>query len=457
MKRYAEHHLERWFNKSRRKPLVIRGARQVGKSTLVRHFAQSQGLEIAEVNLERNRRLNDLFAAQNVSEIVQELEYITDTRLDSTHKVLLFLDEIQATPAAISALRYFFEDRPELPVIAAGSLLEFALASRSYTMPVGRIEYLYLGPMTFTEFLDAHDETKLRELIDSYSWGSRFPTSAHERLLTRLREYIVVGGMPEAVAVHVERGHLLEVADVHASIVETYQDDFAKYARQSQLVRMQAVFRHVPANAGNKTKYSSVDSESQARDVKAAIDLLAKAGVIVKVHHSSACGLPLGAAINPKVFKLYFLDIGLMNSICGVRHLGAAPVINDRFVNEGSVAEQLIAQHLLFWGPPNRSPELFYWLREARSRNAEVDFLVADSGGILPVEVKSGKSGTLRSLHYFVNKKDVSRALRFDLNTPSIQDVDCSVPGVKKRDGIKKFTLFSLPIYMVSRLDLCVD
>jgi len=448
MKREAENYLNKWFAKTRRKPLILRGARQVGKSTLVRNFANNHNLDLIEINLEKHKKLNTLFETKNINEICREIEYITNSSLAVAENKLLFLDEIQATPEAIACLRYFYEDFPDLAVVSAGSLLEFTLSKHNFSMPVGRIEYLYLGPMNFIEFLTAQKQWQLIELLDGYS-GGKLPESAHERLSALLRDFILVGGMPEAISVYIENKDLEEVIDVHLSIIETYQDDFSKYARDSQLLMLQNVFKHVPEFIGNKVKYSNIDQNAQAREVKTAIDLLVKAGVIIKVNHSNASGLPLGAEANSNIYKLYFLDIGLVNTMCGTKHLSLESLQNIRFVNEGNIAEQCIAQHLLYAGRPNATPDLFYWLREGKSGNAEVDFILPVNGSIVPIEVKAGKSGTLKSLHQFVKNKNCATAYRFDLNPPSSQSIECAVTNGDPKSSDIKFELLSLPIYMI--------
>jgi len=286
-------------------------------------------------------------------------------------------------------------------------------------MPVGRIEYLFLGPMTFREYLLAHGQDRLLGLIDNFAWNDTFPEAAHEKLLAAMREFFVVGGMPEAVRKSVEGPGLAKVLDVQASICETYQDDFAKYARDSQLAILQNLFRHVPVNAGAKVKYSRIDAHRPARQVREAVDLLVKAGVFYRATHSDASGLPLNAGADPRLFKLYFLDVGLQNFLCGTKYIAPEAIRTMDFINKGTVAEQFVAQHLHFGGRVNCTPELFYWLREGKTGNAEVDFLAADANGVLPIEVKAGQSGALKSLHQFVLRKKSTRAVRYDLNPPS--------------------------------------
>ncbi len=449
MKRFAEDTLNTWYQRKKRKPLVIRGARQVGKSTLVRSFAQKQNLTLHEINFERYPQLADLFKRMDTAEILRELEYISGKGKINSGNDLLFLDEIQAAPLAIKALRYFYEDLPELPVIAAGSLLEFTLAEHAYSMPVGRIEYLFIGPMTFEEFLTAREEQQLLRLIRSYEFGTPFPVIAHQKLLTLQREYLLTGGMPEAILRYVETRDFEEVFNVHSSIVQTYRDDFAKYARGSELKRLHRVFDYVPSAAGEKAKYRNIDENEQSRELRKAIDLLEKAGVISCVYHSKLSGLPIKAGINSKVFKMYFLDVGLMNFSCGLRGISLQQLQKREFINEGKMAEQFIHQHLLRIGRQTEKPELFYWLREGRSGNAEVDFVKQIAGQIVPVEVKAGKSGMMRSLIRFMSEKRLDLAVRFDLNPPSRMDVLHKVDG---RSGSEvDFNLISLPLFMVEQ------
>ncbi len=452
MKRDAEQRLLRWHARAKRKPLVIRGARQVGKSTLVRNFARDRGLRLVEINLERHRRLNTVFESMRTEEILHELSFAAGGASLVPPDTVLFLDEIQATPAAIPFLRYLYEDVPDLPVIAAGSLLEFVLAEHSFSMPVGRIEYLFLGPVTFFEFLGAAGHSAFRKLLSSYAPGCQLPGTAHRRLLELLRTYFLVGGMPEAVATYIETRTLADVFDVHSAIIETYLDDFGKYARQAQLTALQTVFNYVPSSIGRKVKYARVDRTLPARAVKAAIDLLAKAGVITRAYHTSASGMPLRAGVDHRAYKLYFLDVGLMNSVCGTRRIALPDMTSQRFVNEGTIAEQFVAQHLLHAGPANASPELNYWLREGRATNAEVDFLIVASGHVLPVEVKAGKSGALKSLHLFAHQKNAASAIRLDLNPPSRQQVCCRLALGGQNSVEVSYELTSLPVYMAGLL-----
>ena len=452
--RSTETALHRWLDKERRKPLVLRGARQVGKSTLVRQFAASQGKTLNEINLERHLDLNEVFRTLQVGPVLRELEALSGTPI-RPESSLLFLDEIQATPHALQILRYLYEEIPSLPVIAAGSLLELVLSDHAFPMPVGRIEYMHLGPMTFREFLLAV-EPPLAGLLAGLGLAEPLPRSAHKKLLERQREYLFVGGMPEAVQVHQEGGHLQDVSEVHRSITDTYLDDFGKYARQKELSLLQKVFRSIPRNLGNKAKYSNISPGDRSRDVRHAVDLLTKARVCLPVHHSDCSGLPLLAEIREKDYKLVFLDVGLASHVCGLGWNALRSMGERELVNEGALAEQFVGQHLADRSEELGPPRLTYWLREAKSSNAEVDYVWSRGDWIIPVEVKAGKSGSLRSLQQFAPSRRPPIAVRFDLNELTLQRVSHQA---RSGDGLVRveYDLLSLPLYAVGELPRLVN
>jgi predicted AAA+ superfamily ATPase len=446
LKRQAEHHLAAWYQSRNRKPLVLRGARQVGKSTLVRQFAANNHLTLAEINLEKNLFLDTVFKTLDIDRITKELEAVSGINIGSEN-TLLFLDEIQSTPYAIQALRYFYEERSHLPVIGAGSLLEFTLADHHFSMPVGRISYYHLGPLTFNEYLDSVSP-ELIDYLNGFHPGQDIPLAAHRKLLQRQREYLFVGGMPEAVQLFADENSLTEVAAVHRSIADTYQDDFAKYATKKDLVLLQQVFRYIPRGLGKKAKYSSMMREEPSRRVKYVIELLAKARVCHQVFHSHCSGVPLNADINPNAYKLLFMDVGIANNICGNDWIFLESIDERNLINEGGLAEQFIGQHLL---NPHQAPQLTYWLREARSSNAEVDYVISHGNLIVPIEVKAGKSGSLKSLQQFVFFKGVDVAVRFDLNLPAMQKVKHVIRTAEGNRTVA-YTLMSLPLYLVEEL-----
>jgi uncharacterized protein len=451
IKRYSENDLQQWYSKKNRKPLVIRGARQVGKSTLVREFSKNHGHSLLEINLEKHLDMEDVFKRLDVTEILTEISLISGKPLDAKAGDILFLDEIQATPSAIPALRYLYEEKPELHIIAAGSLLEFVLKDHNYSMPVGRIEYLNLGPISFFEYLSAGNSAHLPTYIQKYNLGDDFSHQVHQQLCSLLREYIIIGGMPEAAAVYLDTGDIMQALQVHHSILDTYRDDFNKYATRTSLQRLQRVYHYVPTAVGEKFKFSNVNPAWQAREIRNAVDLLDHAGVIFKVHCTSGAGIPLDANADDKVFKPYFLDVGLMNTASGMKSLSREEFLSVRFINEGKMAEQFIAQHLRFEKELYIRPQLHYWLREKRKSNAEVDFLIQFGRFPIPVEVKAGKSGSLKSLHFFCNIYHLNTAVRFDLNTPSVFDCNHNISTGKQTVRVK-YKLVNLPLYMVDEI-----
>ena len=446
MERRAESVLRRWLGEDRRKPLVIHGARQVGKTTLARRFAEAAGRDLLEIDLERHADLDRTFASLDPDRIVSGIESRVDRRLG---RAILFLDEIQAAPRALAALRYLYEQRPEIPVIAAGSLLEFTLADHSFPMPVGRIEYLHLGPMAFSEFLGAVEPALAAGLAD-FDPESPPGDPTHERLSRRLREYLFVGGLPEAVLRYRETGSMEEVARVHRSVAGTYADDFAKYARNADLGRLRRLFPAIARSVGERVRYSRLDPESRAEPTRRAVDRLVRARLCHRVIHSHCSRAPLGASAVERAYKLVFLDVGLMNHLSGVTPAMAAEADSVPPANEGRIAEQFVGQHLAA-GDGSEPPGAWYWLRNARSGNAEVDYVVAEGDRIVPVEVKAGASGAMKSLRVFAAAKRPPLAVRFAMNRPSRETVRATARlGGEPREV--SFELLNLPLYAVESL-----
>ena len=443
MQRTAEHSLDKWIASKSRHPLIIRGARQVGKSTLVKDFAKHSGLYLNEINLYRHQDLTNVFRTVDPKRICDELSdrLSSDVRAKGS---ILFLDEIQSIPEAIDALRYFYEEMPELPVISAGSLLEFALAEHNFSMPVGRVEYMFLGPVTFDEFVAAANPYLARYLSDG-KIREGLSDTAHNELMKLVREFMLVGGMPEAAQTWLDSKEMKDVTAVHRRIFNTYIDDFAKYANGAELALMQSVFRKMPSQVGRKLKYVNYSSEHKAVTVASVIDLFIKARIACPVIHSSANGIPLGAEERPNVRKLLFMDIGLMNYANGLTYAEIQNIDDDRMINEGNIAEQFIGQHLFFRRGLFEMPRLNYWLRESASSNAEVDYVIENGMDVLPVEVKAGKQGTMRALHLMMTEKRLKKALRFDASKYEEQNIVVSDSG-------NSWTLVSAPLYAVGPL-----
>ena len=445
--------LNDWFSSTPRKPLVLRGARQVGKSTLVRQFAAANGLNLVEINLEKHAGLDSIFQTLNIEKILLSIDATTHKSSDGP-KTLLFLDEIQATPHALAALRYFFEERPDLPIIAAGSLLEFVLADHTFSMPVGRIEYLWLYPFTFKEFLIARNKEALVSHLESFSEKSYWPPPRHQELLDELRWYQIIGGMPEVVQAFVSGAKELRIQKIQDNIVATYSDDFSKYASGAELSRLQQTYRRLAQFCGRKVKYAEVLPGERSDYAKATIDLLAKAGIIHRVFHSSCDGLPIRAGLNPKIYKVYWLDTGLLNRMHGMNW--KTWMDDDKIVYEGPLAEQFVAQELIAALATSDPAPLCYWLREGKSTNGEVDFVIQEGSHIIPIEVKSGASGKLKSLANFIDQKKLKMALKLSANEPSVHEVKLTLA-----QGGEKIPVFyrlnERPIYMAGFITKIVN
>ena len=442
--------LKDWSGQTRRKPLLLRGARQTGKTTLVREFARIMSLSLLEINFERNPEYIEVFNIRDPKQILATLMLMTDREINADSG-LLFLDEIQAAPEALVSLRYFYEEKPELRVLAAGSLLEFSLTNAQFSMPVGRLEYMHLGPIQFEDFLRATDHGNLASYIRSltvetlHSDGISGPV--HEKCLELLNLFWVVGGLPEAISKYVESGDFREVHRVHESIIATYRDDFNKYSHGNLKQRVQLVFDQLPGLVGRRLKYTQISRDHRSAELADALRQLCLARVACKIHHSSANGIPLGAEINERRFKMLFLDIGLL---CSALNLNILDLDKEELtlVNNGAAAEQFVGQHLLYSGRYYETPALYYWAREARNAAAEVDYLLASGQHVVPVEVKSGSTGTLKSLHQFINEKKVALGLRFNTGIPAgLMD-----HTTRLTDGsVIEYKLLSLPLYLVGQ------
>lgn len=453
MYRFADLRLDSWIEQSRPKPMVLRGARQVGKSTLVYNLAKRKGFKLYEINLENHPELNTVFLSNDLKKILLALEGVLGEPINP-HKALLFLDEIQGAPAALQALRSFYEQKDNaISVIAAGSLLEFALESYPHSMPVGRIEFLHLGPMTFEEFLIATGNQYYQEFLKQFTIDQTIEVTTHNRLCELKRLYFAVGGMPEAVLKYRQTESLQEVQKVQQFIIDTYREDFWKYAKKLsqktiQLIRM--VYDYVPTAVGQKFTYARVSKDVRAAEVKKALDMLALARIVHIVMHSACSGVPLKIHAKENVFKTLFLDVGLMNRMCGIDWTAISGLDNDDLVNKGSIAEQAIGQTLAFDKEGVESPLLHYWLRENKSSSAEIDYVISTGDLVVPVEVKSGSKGTMKSLIRFAYEKESKLAIRFDLNPPALFDAGLAVPGLPHKRAA--YQILSLPLYLVGQV-----
>ena len=436
LKRDIERHLEVWIRDTGRSPLLVRGARQTGKSHTVKEIGRRNFENIAEVNFEQHPEYGACFNSLEPQEILEALSILQKKPLKSG-RTLLFLDEIQQCPQALLSLRYFYEQMPELHVIAAGSLLEFAFASEEISVPVGRIQYVYIKPLSFGEFLEAMGEGKARQFIRGVDLVKGINAAVHEHLLKLVRKYLILGGMPAVLKEYVETGDMAKCSQIQTLITRTYRDDFGKYASRVKHKYLEKVFSGVPRLVGRKFKYSSIDREVQSRDLKEAVDLLEKAGVLYRVSRTSGAGHPLGALVSDRHFKLVFLDVGLMQNLCGGDIASDVLMTDDVLeVNAGALAEQFVGQEIVAHQLWYRESALYYWEREARNSSAEVDYLVSCGNKVVPVEVKAGTTGRLKSLRMFIGKYGIDRGIR-----------------ISQRPLEREPTLLSIPIYAIEAME----
>lgn len=409
--RIVDDMLLQWKEDSGHKPLLLRGARQVGKSSAVRNLGKSFKY-FAEVNFERQPQLKQLFTDDiDVKRTCSQLASLLGVPIEPG-KTLLFIDEIQECIPAISSLRFFYEDYQQLHVIAAGSLLEFAL-SEIPSFGVGRIRSLYMYPFSFDEFLGAVGEKMLLDYkIGNADFSNPLPGPMHDKLKSLLRTFYLVGGMPEAVKTWVSTGDYSKCSMVHNDILDTYRDDFAKYKKRVSPTLISKVLHSVALQSGAKFVHSQVEKELKSYVIKDTLELLSLAGLITPVYHTSASGLPLGATINDKYIKYLSLDIGLMQTLLGLKPDSILISEDVDFVNKGALSEAFAGLEMMKYETSNRRPEMYYWQRQDRNAQAEVDYVIAIADKIIPVEVKANTRGSMQSLRIFVEEKKSTFAIR---------------------------------------------
>ncbi len=394
MLRFIDNDLRRWQESTRRKPLILRGARQVGKTWSLKEFGKSRFESLALVDLERNQPLRKLFDGDlKVTRICSDLEVILQQKI-TPGKTLLFFDEIQACPRAITALRYFYEEMPELHVVAAGSLLEFALEESSF--PVGRVQFLNLYPLCFAEYLEAIGNIPAATAV--LGNPAEISPAVHDLLREELKRYFFIGGMPAAVKAYLENNSLRDAFEVQQEIAESYRMDFAKYTPRVDRFCIDSVFTSLSQHIGKQIKYARLGEGYSNPTLKKAFDALCLAQVARRIPSVDPSGLPLGATASAKLFKALMLDIGLMRYLSGMPNDIEYAKSDLLAIYRGAMAEQFVGQEMLV----SQQGALYYWERQAKSSSAEVDYLAVLNGKIHPVEVKSGATGSLRSLHLFL-------------------------------------------------------
>ncbi|MFM8454411.1 MAG: ATP-binding protein [Gammaproteobacteria bacterium] len=426
MYRFIDQHLKKWAEAPRRQPILLKGARQVGKTFAVRTLGENFE-NLVEINFEKKPDLRKIFD-ENLDpvRIIRDLKAYLQVNI-VPGKTLLFFDEVQEAPLGITALRYFYEEMPGLHVIAAGSLLDFAI--QEVGVPVGRVAFLHLYPMSWMEFLKAQGNDLLFDKIMAHQPDVPMSDFIHEKLLNMLCEYFVIGGMPQAVADWVANKDPLSCFAIHENIINAYRQDFSKYAKEYQVKYVQHLFDSAPVQLGQKFKYSAISGDFRKRELEPALDLLGTARIAHKIMHSSGQGLPLGAQVRSELFKIIFLDIGLTQAILGMDLADWFVHSKQSFINKGEIIEAFVGQELLAYSNPARDNRLYYWQREAKASQAELDYLIQFEGQVVPVEVKAGKGSHLKSMRLFLESHpNSSFGIRFSTNNYSIHEKIHSYP-----------------------------
>lgn len=436
MKRSMEEELKRWKTEPLRMPLIIRGARQVGKSFLIEKFGKDNFAQTVTINFELKPTLKDCFRDLDPKKIIRDLELTLKIQIHPG-TTLLFLDEIQFCPEAITSLRYFKELMGDLHVIAAGSLLEFALVDKNISFPVGRVQSIYMRPLSFLEFLSVMDERRLIDFILDFEWTTQIGQAVHGRFMELVKFYFFIGGMPGAIAKYQATNSLQECQNYLITLIDLYRADMAKYATKTQYHYLQILFDRAPKSIGLRFKYAFIDPDVKSRDLQRALDQLTWAGLLNPILATSAGGMPLQAQVKSKVQKLLYLDIGMLQTA-----LKVDPLLFFRedltLIHSGALAEQFVGQELTAYANLHERMQLYFWEREKGSA-AEVDYVLSVGRHIIPIEVKAGPTGKLRSMNIFLEEKKSPFGIRICSSTPK-----------------KSRPISTLPFYLVSQLQrLC--
>lgn len=435
--RLAERNLKVWKQKSNRKPLILRGARQVGKTTLIKDFAQSYKFRIF-LNLEKPAEAALFKKDSGVKSIVESLFLSANISIASIGETLLFIDEIQESPEAIQMLRYFYEEYPELNVIAAGSLLEFAM-KKVRSFPVGRVEYLYLHPMNFTEYLEAVNHKSALEQI------ARVPVEpfAHTVLLDLFNKYSIVGGMPEVISNYIEKDSLTELPGVYESLWGTYRNDVEKYAgNETERRIIKHILSTAPYYVDQRIKFQNFGQSSyRSREVGEVMRNLDHAGIMKLIYPTTDVTVPAKPDLR-KSPRLQFLDTGVINNVLGIQpEMLTLTDLSNSY--KGAIIPHLIIQELISLNSINDNKPNF-WVRDKNQSSSEVDLVYAHKNMLIPIEIKSGSDGTLRSLHQFVEHCDHPYAVRIYAGKFEISRT--------KTPGGKPYLLMNLPYYLGTKI-----
>ena len=429
MQRIEIQQLKKWKQSNDRKPMIIRGARQVGKTWLMKEFGRLEYKDVVYVNCEADPAVRNMFTGDfDTTRIIRGLQIIAGKPIDPNH-TLIIIDEIQEAPGALTSLKYFQENAPEYHIIAAGSLLGITL-NRSGSFPVGKVEFLDLFPLSFVEFLDAIHETQLADLLRNPDW--LLVASFNIKFTDRLRQYYYTGGMPEVVLQYSVSGDMNQVREIQKRILVSYEQDFSKHAPAEIVPRIRMIWSGVPAQLAKENRkfiYGQIKAGARAKDFELALSWLIDCGLLYKVHNVSKPALPLKAYEELNTFKLFMLDIGLLGALTDLdaRTLLEGNTVFTEF--KGALTEQYVYQQLRTM---NDLP-VYYW--SAGNARSEVDFLLQHNGQIIPLEVKAEENLHAKSLRVFCEKYKPALAVR------------SSMSGYRKEDWMT-----NLPLYAVSTI-----
>lgn len=415
MKRNAIKELYEWKENNGRKPLVILGARQVGKTWLMKEFGKEAYKKCAYVNFEDNDDLRGMFGHDfDIQRIIANLQWTTGVTIDED--TLIILDEIQEAPRGITALKYFQEKAPQYHVIAAGSLLGIAM-HKNDSFPVGKVDFMHLYPLSFYEFLNAIGEKKMVDLLQAKDWTML--TMVRAKFEERLRQYYFVGGMPAAVLAFVNDGDLNKVRAIQKSIIEAYERDFSKHAPAIEVPRIRMVWHSIPSQLSKENRkfiYGMIKEGARAKDFELAIEWLKDAGLIYKVNRCKKAQLPLAAYEDFSAFKMFLSDIGLMGAMSNipVQSLLNGNMLFSDF--KGALTEQFVLQQM----KTNQTLSIYYW--SADNSRGEIDFLVQQEEKVIPIEVKAEENLQAKSLRMFVERNPGLKGCRFSMSPYREQD-----------------------------------
>ncbi len=433
-----------WKKRGAEKPLIVRGARQIGKTYVIKQFGLNNYSNVVSLNLEKKEE-RDIFEQDFDLPMTIELIELNKGIKFIPNNTLLFIDEIQYSPKAMMKLRYFYEDYPEYDVIAAGSLLEVTMKQSGFSFPVGRVEYAYMYPVTFQEYLTSYQKMYLEKIL-AIKNPEDISSGVHDLILKFYYEFLAIGSMPEAIAKFAKTKSYIDVNKIYNNIFNGFIDDVDKYSSETKGKYIQFVLNHSAENSGQLIKYENfANSNFKSREMREAMEVLENAMILNEIPATNSINIPILKNYK-KSKKLISVDFGMMNYKLGLsEELLQMKSLNDCY--RGQLAEQVVGQELLSLFQKDK---IAYWYRDAKNSSAEVDFIIQHKLHLIPIEVKSGKKGRLRSLQFFMNQSKEKLAFRIYSGNYRVEEVE-----YLDKDGTYK--LISLPFFLLFRIEEIFD